>query len=164
MLYVGFLWRTLRGPHMVDAWEPFLFRSTDPGRLFFFFPFWRGGNSFCLAALIQADCLYYTVRRKPTPTAEREADLFTTEILLQNWNKLMHQVAQWAFLWGLLQMFLELWQAIIYWSRINWSTQCQQMLKKLEWTWHVPIDYGNVLKRSVWPTMKPVHFCYLFMS
>lgn len=46
-----------RGPHMGDAWEPFLFRSADPGRVRFFFSFFRG-NSSCLAALIQAGWLY----------------------------------------------------------------------------------------------------------
>ena len=38
---------------MGDAWEPFLFRSADPGRVSFF-----RGNSSCLAALIQAGWLY----------------------------------------------------------------------------------------------------------
>lgn len=43
-------------PHMGDAWKPFLFRSADPGRVFFFF-FFRG-NSSCLATLILSVWLY----------------------------------------------------------------------------------------------------------
>lgn len=45
------------GPVWGDAWETFLFRSADPGRVFILFYFFRG-NSSCLAALIPAVWLY----------------------------------------------------------------------------------------------------------
>lgn len=76
-----------RGPHMGDAWEPFLFRSADPGRVLFFL---EGIPPAWLLWYRLAGCIYiHTVTRQPEPTAEKEADLFATEVSLQNWNKLM---------------------------------------------------------------------------
>lgn len=69
------------GPHMGDAWEPFLFRGADPGRVFFFFFFSRG-NSSCLAALVQSAWLYlHSCSNKEACTNNRKGSrLHVTEL------------------------------------------------------------------------------------
>lgn len=156
-----FFWELLqqRGPHMGDAWEPFLFRSADPGRVLFFL---EGIPPAWLLWYRLAGCIYiHTVTRKPAPTAEKEADLFATEVSLQNWNKLTQPVTVGPA--GARHVFqssykLFLGAATSYYRLIICSINQLFGLQSLVWSiqqiskndneclWHVSRDHGDILK------------------
>lgn len=143
-------WHQHRGPHVGDAWGPFLFRSADPGRGFFFL---EGIPPAWLLQYRLAGCIYiHTVTRKPAPTAEKEADLFSTK-LKQNWNKLMQPVTVGVYIWAgarlvfqsPYKLLLGLQLTIIYWL-FSWLINClvhgvsANSKKKMAVTFPEPIE------------------------
>lgn len=79
-----------QGPMWVMHGSHFCSEALIQGESFFFFFFLEGIPLAWLLWYRLAACIYiHTVTRKPAPTAEKEAHLFSTEVSLQNWNKLM---------------------------------------------------------------------------
>lgn len=100
MLYIRFMWMTpaQRAPYGWCMGAIFVQKRWSRASLFF------RGNSSCLAALIQAGWLYlHRYSNKEACTNSRRGSrffFFSTELMLQNWNKLMQPVTVGVCIWA----------------------------------------------------------------